>query len=325
MKNLHLLTAALTTLCTAVTAFPALAQSGQDQWNQRAWDQRNQQDQRNDPSGAASAARGTTMRAGPQQGYPAVRTVARNGRVTVHGCLDDRSWCDVSYGNDRGWVSGDDLFIRYQGRDEIIRNQSGGFGFVTVIFSFGDYWENNYRQRPFYNERYRWEQHYFESYQPNWGPRPSRSYWGQHTVNGYVVRQTWLRTGPDSRYPALRRLGRNVRIGVHGCLRDWSWCDVSFQRDRGWIPGRDIAATYQGRRRNINQVAPYLGIGFISFSFTTYWDENYRDRTFYRDRQRWEQEYNRNYKPVWGPAPNDSRNQNRNGPESEPGRSGKKP
>lgn len=317
MKNLHILTATAATFSTL--ALPAMAQSGQDQWEQRAGDQRDQRDEWNDRSGAATAARGTTMRAGPQQDYPAVRTVSRNGRVTVHGCLADRSWCDVSYGNDRGWVSGADLVTRYQGRDEIIRNQSGGYGFVTLTFSFGDYWENYYRQRPFYNERYRWEQHYFDNYQPSWGQRPSRSYWGERIVYGYSARKTWLRTGPDNRYPALRQVGRNVRIGIHGCLRDWSWCDVSFQRDRGWIPGRDIVATYQGRRRNINLIAPYLGIGFLSFSFTSYWDQNYRDRSFYGDRQRWEQDYNRNYKPIWGPAPDNSRDRDQNWQDSQPG------
>jgi uncharacterized protein YraI len=286
-----ILTATLATLC--VPASPALAQYGQSD--------------RREQSPSVVTARTTSMRAGPEGGYPTVRNVARGNRVNIHGCLDDRSWCDVSYGNDRGWVTGSDLAAEHQGRRESIGSLSGSFRIGTVTFSFGDYWDNNYRQRPFYSERYRWEQHYFDRYQSNWGPRPSRSYWGQRTVTGYMLRQSWLRAGPDYDYPTLRRIGRNTQVSVYGCLRDWSWCDVSYQRDRGWIPGRDIAVSYQGRRRSINTIAPYLGIGVLSFSFGIYWDDHYRNQTFYRERDRWERQYNQNYKPIWGPRQDDGR------------------
>jgi len=293
MRNDRILTASIATLCFSVLSAPVLAQSDRNDWSDR--------------SQSAVAARATSMRAGPEQGYPTVRNIARGGRVTIHGCLDDRSWCDASYGNDRGWVTGSDFAARYQGRDESISTLSGSFSIGTVTFSFGDYWENYYRQRPFYSERYRWEQHYFDRYQPNWGPRPERSYWGQRTFTGYMLRQSWLRAGPDYDYPSLRRLSRNTQVSVYGCLRDWSWCDVSYRRDRGWVPGRDIAASYQGRRRSINTIAPYLGIGILSFSFGIYWDDHYRDRTFYRERDRWERQYNQNYRPSWGPRQDDGR------------------
>lgn len=292
MRNL-LLTATLASLCVPVLSSPALAQYGQSD--------------RRDQSPPGVTVRTTSMRAGPEGGYPLVRSVARGNRVNIYGCLDDRSWCDVSYGNDRGWVTGSDLAAEYQGRQENVVAFSGNFGIGTLTFSFGDYWENNYRQRPFYSERYRWEQHYFERYQSNWGPRPDHSYWGDRTVTGYMLRRSWLRAGPDYDYPTLRRIGRNTQVIVYGCLRDWNWCDVSYQRDRGWVPGQDIAASYQGRRRSINTVAPYLGIGIFSFMFGTYWDDHYRDRSFYRERDRWERQYNQNYKPSWGPRQDDSR------------------
>jgi uncharacterized protein YraI len=287
MKQVQILTPSLAALCVSLFANPVLAQSGQDGWDNRAQ--------------TVVAARTTSMRAGPQQGYPNVRNIARGGRVTVHGCLDDRSWCDVSYGNDRGWVSGSEFVGRYDGREDSLSNLSVTFRIGTVSFSFGDYWENYYRQRPFYSERYRWEQHYFDNYQSNWGPRPSHSYWGDRRQIGYMLRKSWMRAGPDYDYPSLRRINRNVQVSVYGCLRDWSWCDVGYQRDRGWVPARDLAASYQGRRRSINSVAPYLGIGIVSFSFGIYWNDHYQDRSFYRERDRWEQQYQRNYNPIWGP------------------------
>jgi len=293
MKQVQIMMSSLAGLCVSLVAAPVLAQSGQDQWRDRAT--------------SIEATRTTTMRAGPEAGYPAVRNIARGGRVTVHGCLDDRSWCDVSYGNDRGWVSGSEFSGRYDGREDNLANLSFSIRVGTVTFSFGDYWENNYRQRPFYSERYRWEQHYFDSYQPNWGPRPSRSYWSGRRQVGYMLRRSWMRAGPDYDYPGVRRINRNVQVSVYGCLRDWSWCDVGYQRDRGWVPARDLAASYQGRRRSINTVAPYLGIGILSFSFGMYWDDHYRDRNFYRERDRWEQQYQQNYRPVWGPRQEDNR------------------
>jgi len=297
MMRTLILTATLAALCAPALAASAQAQSGRDEGREQS------------PPGVAM--RTTIMRAGPEGGYPTVRNVERGGRVNIHGCLNDRSWCDVSYGNDRGWVPGSDLAAEYQGRQESIANLSGSFRIGTLTFSFGDYWANHYRQRPFYSERYRWEQHYFDRYQPNWGPRPGRSYWGDRTATGYTLRRVWMYAGPDYDYPRLRRIGSGRRVDVYGCLRDWSWCDVRYGFDRGWVPGRDIAASYQGRRRSINTIAPYLGIGVLSFMFGTYWDDHYRNRTFYRERDRWEHQYNQNYKPIWGPRQDDDRDDRR--------------
>jgi len=108
-------------------------------------------------------------------------------------------------------------------------------------------------------------------------------------MSGFVVRSTVMRAGPDYDYPAVQRLRRDAGVTVHGCLRDWNWCDVSNRYDRGWIARQDIVVNYQGRRRGITA---YLGIGILSFSFGNYWDSYYRSRPFYSQRSRWEQHYN---------------------------------
>ena len=123
-------------------------------------------------------------------------------------------------------------------------------------------------------------------------------------MSGYVVRTTLMRAGPDYDYPAVQRLRRDTSVTVHGCLRDWDWCDVSNRYDRGWVARRDIEVSFRGRRRGITS---YVGIGILSFSFGNYWDDYYRDRPFYSQRPRWEQHYNNSYRPSWGPrstAPN---------------------
>ena len=119
-------------------------------------------------------------------------------------------------------------------------------------------------------------------------------------AEGYTVRSTELLAGPDNDYPMVRRLRANVGVTVYGCLRNWSWCDVSYGYDRGWIDGRDIVVNYRGHR---SRIMPSMGIGVLSFMFGTYWDNHYRSRPFYSERPRWEQNYHNNYRPEWGSRP----------------------
>lgn len=122
----------------------------------------------------------------------------------------------------------------------------------------------------------------------------------QRGTAGYAVRATTMRAGPDYDYPAVRRVARNVRVDVYGCLRDRSWCDAGYRSDRGWIPGRDLVVDYRGRR---SAVSSYPGISVLSFIFGSYWDSHYRDRSFYTERPRWEQQYYNNFQPRWGSRP----------------------
>jgi len=122
----------------------------------------------------------------------------------------------------------------------------------------------------------------------------------QRATAGYAVRATTMRAGPDYAYPAVRRVARNVRGEVYGCLSDRSWCDAGYRSDRGWISGRDLVVDDRGRRRGISD---YAGIGVLSFIFGSYWDSHYRGRSFYTERPRWERRYRDNYRPSWGPRP----------------------
>jgi len=59
------------------------------------------------------------LRAGPSAGYAAIATLPAGTPVEVYECLPQGGWCDVGYGNVRGWMSGRLLAAsggRYQSR-----------------------------------------------------------------------------------------------------------------------------------------------------------------------------------------------------------------
>ncbi len=251
----------------------------------------------------ARAGRDTALRAGPMGSYPEVRRIRQGETVQIHGCLNDRSWCDVGRGDDRGWVAAADIDAEQDGRHDTVVNLWGRLNIGGARFAIGDYWDDHYRQQPFYGERSRWEAQYFASHRDSWGPRPGARRWsvGGGRQLGVMRRRSWLFAGPDWRYPHVGILYPRASVSIIGCLRDWSWCDVAYRGNRGWVPASHMAGTWQGRRQAINLIAPVLGIGIRPFLFQAYWNEHYRGKPFYRERGRWEGQYRLNHRETWGP------------------------
>ncbi|ESW60203.1 MAG: hypothetical protein Q27BPR15_13285 [Rhodobacter sp. CACIA14H1] len=51
------------------------------------------------------------LRAGPGPGYPILTVIPAQAPVTLRGCLAQQSWCQVDYGGQQGWASGDYLTV----------------------------------------------------------------------------------------------------------------------------------------------------------------------------------------------------------------------
>lgn len=117
------------------------------------------------------------------------------------------------------------------------------------------------------------------------------------SIQGYAASATRLHAGPLRDFPGLRTVRRGTKIAVHGCLRDWTWCDVTSGSDRGWIAGNALRVVHKGRRRAVSNG---LGISVTTFSFGSYWDDHYPGRRFYVERQRWRVQSDRAYRPEWG-------------------------
>ncbi|MQX92106.1 SH3 domain-containing protein [Sinorhizobium meliloti] len=107
-------------------------------------------------------------------------------------------------------------------------------------------------------------------------------------AEGFATANVNMRAGPSTAYPAVTVIPAGESIEIYGCLADVPWCDVEFYDGRGWVHGRYIQALYQQRRISVGpRYYRPLGIPVVVFSFGSYWDRHYRDRDFYRDRDRW--------------------------------------
>jgi uncharacterized protein YraI len=107
--------------------------------------------------------------------------------------------------------------------------------------------------------------------------------------NAYTSRPIDVHAGPDQDYPLVAQLGPGAPLDVHGCLSDWSWCDVSFEDDdRGWVYADGVSFVYEGDRVPLYAYAPRLGLPIITFSLGAYWGHYYRERPWYSQRDTWE-------------------------------------
>lgn len=97
-----------------------------------------------------------------------------------------------------------------------------------------------------------------------------------------------MRSGPSTRYPAVFVVPAGSRVDIRGCLSSANWCDVSVAGYRGWISGSYLQTTYSQRRVYVEpEYYRPLGIPTVTFSVGRYWDDHYRGRSFYRERDRW--------------------------------------
>jgi uncharacterized protein YraI len=106
-------------------------------------------------------------------------------------------------------------------------------------------------------------------------------------LSAVTAETTDLRAGPAFDFPVVDQIPADVSVNVHGCIRGYRWCDVSWRDARGWVQGQELAYLYQDRRVTIVEYGPRIGLPVIGFSFDSYWDRYYRSRSWYGERARW--------------------------------------
>jgi uncharacterized protein YraI len=140
----------------------------------------------------------TGLRAGPGAGFPLVDRIPEGARVNIHGCLRGNAWCDVSFSDDRGWVSSQYLEYLYRNHYVYLPDYADEVDVSVVPFVLSSYWSSYYEGRPWYRRHAYWN-----------------NYWTSH--ERFATRMTIdpraARIGRAATRDAAVALGRE---GIHG-------------------------------------------------------------------------------------------------------------
>jgi uncharacterized protein YraI len=117
-------------------------------------------------------------------------------------------------------------------------------------------------------------------------------------ATGYVSGRTKMRAGPDNGYPVVDTIRRGEGLTLHGCLSDWSWCDVGYRGARGWVPANRILGETVSGRVPVVSNGPSIGVSILGFNLDQYWDTYYNGR-FDRKRGQWQKYYREHHRSSW--------------------------
>lgn len=91
------------------------------------------------------------LRVGPDTGYGVIDVIPYGDPVYVLGCLDGVEWCDVEWYGLRGWVAA--YYLVQPGTSVYLPQVYARIGLPIIVFSFDNYHDRYYRDRPWYKKR----------------------------------------------------------------------------------------------------------------------------------------------------------------------------
>ncbi|HKE38717.1 MAG TPA: SH3 domain-containing protein [Casimicrobiaceae bacterium] len=60
----------------------------------------------------------------------------------------------------------------------------------------------------------------------------------------YAITDAQVLAGPGDYYPVVGQINRGTAVDLNRCLPDYSWCDVSFGPNRGWVYGEQVTSAH---------------------------------------------------------------------------------
>jgi uncharacterized protein YraI len=82
-----------------------------------------------------------------------------------------------------------------------------------------------------------------------------------------------LRAGPSTHFPVVRVVPAGASLVTFGCVNGYTWCDVAFAGNRGWLAARYVRLAAPGVIVS-PAAAVAVGIPLIGFS-RAYWRTHY--------------------------------------------------
>ncbi|MFN3209844.1 MAG: DUF1236 domain-containing protein [Roseovarius sp.] len=105
---------------------------------------------------SATAVTDLNLRAGPSPAQPVIAVIPNTGAVSIQGCIEASSWCEVNYNGTQGWAYGDYLAASLDGGTvRVIENRSAiEVPTVTYEYSAADTVEAGGAITPLASETY---------------------------------------------------------------------------------------------------------------------------------------------------------------------------
>ena len=262
------------------------------------------------------------LRAGPGTEYPVLVTVPTDAPITILGCLEDYTWCDTIFEENRGWMSSIYLAGYYDGEYYLLSDYAPDLGYQAVTFDRVAYWDSYYQDRPFYNDRHRvteargedWVDDgvFYDRLSPHgswtwtqgqyvWVPTGVDAGWRPYTRGRWVYTDygwTWASNEPFgwATYH-YGRWGFSNHIGwfwVPG--NRWGPAWVSWRQSDDYLAWAPLPPAYdRGYDRGLNVNISYGNIPGYYWSVvpSLYFLSDDLPRHYVRDRARWRSAYDR--------------------------------
>jgi hypothetical protein len=90
-----------------------------------------------------------------------------------------------------------------------------------------------------------------------------------------------MRAGPGTDYPVVATIPADARVDIHGCISDGTWCDTSWNSERGWVSADYLNYLYNDNFVYLPEYIGTIDVPLVPFALNTYWNDYYAGEPWY--------------------------------------------